>query len=49
MNALKFDRLKPYNNLPLLPPDKDIENNPQLLKRISSSIEGISIGKWKFK
>lgn len=34
MNALKFDRLKPYNNLPLLPPDKDIENNPQLLKRL---------------
>lgn len=29
-----FDRLKPYNNLPLLPPNQDIENNPAILKRL---------------
>lgn len=30
----KFDRAKPYNNLPLLPPDKEIGNNPEILKRL---------------
>lgn len=34
MSGLEFDRLKPYNNLPLLPPIKDIEDNPQILKRL---------------
>jgi len=34
MDELVFDRLKPYNSLPLLPPNKDIENNPQILKRL---------------
>ncbi len=34
MNNLKFDRLKPYNNLPLLPPNKDIENNPNILRKL---------------
>jgi len=34
MNSSKFDRLKPYNNLPLLPPNCDIENNPKILKRL---------------
>lgn len=34
MNDLIFDRRKPYNKLPLLPPDKDIENNPQILKKL---------------
>jgi Fic family protein len=34
MENLIFDRLKPYNNLPLLPPSVDIENNPNILKRL---------------
>jgi len=34
MENLAFDRLKPYNNLPLLPPSADIENNPNILKRL---------------
>lgn len=29
-----FDRQKPYNELPLLPPNEDIENNPVILKRL---------------
>ncbi len=29
-----FDRLKPYNDLPLLPPNEDIENNPVILRRL---------------
>jgi hypothetical protein len=29
MTAQKFDRLKPYNDLPLLPPARDIENDPE--------------------
>jgi Fic family protein len=29
-----FDREKPYNSLPLLSPDIDIENNPVILKRL---------------
>lgn len=32
MSLTKFDRIKPFNQLPLLPPQKDIENNPQILK-----------------
>ena len=34
MNDLKFDRLKPYNDLPTLPPSKAIENDPVILKRL---------------
>lgn len=34
MQDSTFDRLKPYNNLPLLPPNADIENNPIILKRL---------------
>ncbi len=29
-----FDREKPYNELPLLPPKEEIENNPKILKRL---------------
>lgn len=29
-----FDRLKPYNDLPLLPPSDDITNNPVILRRL---------------
>ncbi len=34
MTELIFDRLKPHNNLAQLPPSKDIENNPKILKRL---------------
>jgi Fic family protein len=34
MEMKNFDRLKPYNNLSLLPPDQDIENNPAILRRL---------------
>ncbi len=34
MTDIKFDRLKPYNGLPLLPPSNDIENNPNILRRL---------------
>ncbi|MCC5916602.1 MAG: Fic family protein [Cryomorphaceae bacterium] len=30
----KFDRQIPHNDLPLLPPNEDIENNPAILKRL---------------
>lgn len=42
MPDLKFDRLKPYNSLPLLPPDKDIENNPEILKRLVSASRALA-------
>lgn len=29
-----FDRQKPFNELPILPPDEEIENNPVILKRL---------------
>ena len=37
MNTAKsamFDREKPYNELPLLPPDKKLENDPEILKAL---------------
>ncbi len=34
METRNFDRQKPYNELPLLPPNEDIENNPVILKRL---------------
>jgi Fic family protein len=34
MEVPKFDRQKPFNELPLLPPDKDIENNPIILRQL---------------
>jgi Fic family protein len=37
MERPKFDRQKPYNDLPLLPPSRDIENNPIILKRLVSA------------
>lgn len=38
----KFDRLTPYNDLPLLPPNKDIENNPIILKRLVSASRALA-------
>lgn len=31
---MKFDRQNPYDNLPLLPPQVDIENNPKILQKL---------------
>ena len=44
-----FDRQKPYNDLPLLPPNEDIENNPCHFKTTSFGIQSFSNSKWKFK
>lgn len=42
IKELKFDRQKPYNSLPLLPPSKDIENNPNILKRLVSASRALA-------
>lgn len=42
MEPIKFDRQKPYNQLPLLPPDKTIENNPNILKRLVSASRALA-------
>ena len=34
MTDSKFDRNIPYNNLPLLPPSIEIDNNPKILKKL---------------
>lgn len=31
---MKFDRQKPYNDLPVLPPGIDLENNPRILRKL---------------
>lgn len=38
----KFDRQKPYNDLPPLPPGKDIESNPLILKRLVSASRALA-------
>ena len=42
MNEIKYDRLIPYNSLPLLPPGKDIENNTRLLKKLVSASRALA-------
>lgn len=34
MDKTKFDRTLPYNDLPVLPPSKNLDNNPQILKKL---------------
>lgn len=34
MNKRVFDRNLPYNDLPLLPPPKEVENDPEVLKKL---------------
>ena len=34
MQLMKFDRQIPYNDLPLLPPEVDIVDNPKILKKL---------------
>lgn len=42
MEVRNFDRQNPYDNLPLLPPSKDIENNPLILKRLVSASRALA-------
>jgi Fic family protein len=42
MNKSVFDRNKPFNNLPLLPPDKELENNIDVLKKLVSASRALS-------
>lgn len=37
MNIMVFDRDKPYNDLPLLPPDRELENDSEILKKLVSA------------
>lgn len=34
MTNLQYDRTEPFNTLPLLPPSKDLENDPEILKKL---------------
>ncbi len=42
MNNYIFDRNKPFNNLPLLPPDKELENDNDILKKLVSASRALS-------
>lgn len=42
MNIMTFDRNKPYNDLPLLPPDRDLGNNPEILKKLVSASRALA-------
>lgn len=37
MNKAMFDRNIPYNDLPLLPPTSDLENDPEILRKLVSA------------
>lgn len=42
MKKEKYDRRKPYNELPFLPPNKDIENNPTILKGLVAASRALA-------
>ena len=42
MKKLKFDRTTPYNNLPFLPPNKDLDNNPKILKKLVAASRALA-------
>lgn len=42
MNNYIFDRNKPFNNLPMLPPDKELENDNDILKKLVSASRALS-------
>ncbi len=42
MTKTKFDRSIPYNNLPLLPPSSEIDNDPDILKKLVSSSRALA-------
>jgi len=42
MEKQKFDRKIPYNSLPFLPPDKDLDNNPKVLKKLVAASRALA-------
>ncbi len=42
MSRPVYDRLQPYNALPLLPPSADIENNPAILKKLVQATRALA-------
>ena len=42
MNRIQFDRTKPYNQLPILPPSKEIDQNPVILKKLVSASRALA-------
>ncbi len=42
MKELKFDRTIPHNKLPFLPPCKDLDNNPKVLKKLVSASRALA-------
>ncbi|MDO8898914.1 MAG: Fic/DOC family N-terminal domain-containing protein, partial [Bacteroidales bacterium] len=42
MSSPVFDRNLPYNDLPFLPPKKNIENNPAILKRLVTASRALA-------
>lgn len=42
MKKRKFDRIIPYNSLPFLPPDKDLDNNPKVLKKLVAASRALA-------
>ena len=42
MTVPAYDRLQPYNALPVLPPKVDIENNPAILKKLVSATRALA-------
>ena len=42
MKESKFDRTKPYNALPFLPPNKDLDNNPKILKKLVAASRALA-------
>ena len=39
---IMFDRNKPYNSLPLLPPSVDLDNDPEVLKKLVSASRALA-------
>ena len=42
MEKQKFDRKIPYNSLPFLPPNKDLDNNPKVLKKLVAASRALA-------
>ncbi len=42
MNIMVFDRDTPYNDLPLLPPDSELENDSDILKKLVSASRALA-------
>ncbi len=42
MEKQKFDRTIPYNSLPFLPPSKDLDNNPKVLKKLVAASRALA-------